>query len=117
MAAGLLERFGGEVPTAIDDLVTLPGVGRKTANVIRAVAFGLPGIAVDTHVKRLAGRLGLSESEDPEVIEHDLGGLLPRADWGSFGLRLILHGRRVCHAKRPDCGGCVLADVCPSAGI
>lgn len=115
MAGALLERFDGEVPSALDDLVTLPGVGRKTANVIRAVAFGLPGIAVDTHVKRLAGRLALTDSDDADVIEHELGRLLERDQWGPFGLRLILHGRRICHARRPDCGGCAMADICPSA--
>jgi endonuclease-3 len=116
MSKALLEQFAGNVPSGLDDLVTLPGVGRKTANVIRAVAFGLPGLPVDTHVKRLARRLGLTESEDPSVVEHDLSGLLRLADWGPFGLRLILHGRRVCHAKRPACETCALADLCPSAG-
>ena len=111
------ERFGREVPQAMEDLVTLPGVGRKTANVIRSVAFGLPGLAVDTHVTRLTRLLGLTESDDPVKIESDVTRLLPPAAWGSFGLTLILHGRRVCVARRPRCADCVLNDFCPSAGI
>ena len=111
------ERFGGEVPQAMEDLVSLPGVGRKTANVIRSVAFGLPGLAVDTHVTRLTRLLGLTESDDPVKIESDVTKLLPPKDWGSFGLELILHGRRVCVARRPRCADCVLNDFCPSAGI
>jgi len=115
MAAALEERFGGEVPPAMEDLVTLPGVGRKTANVVRSVAFGLPGLAVDTHVARLTRLLGLTESSDPDRIEYDVTALLPPAAWGRFGLELILHGRRVCVARRPRCAECVLADFCPSA--
>jgi endonuclease-3 len=115
MAAALEERFGGEVPAAMEDLVTLPGVGRKTANVVRSVAFDLPGLAVDTHVARLTRLLGLTESNDPVRIEADVTALLPPATWGKFGLALILHGRRVCVARRPRCGECVLADFCPSA--
>lgn len=117
LARELEERFGGEVPQAMEDLVTLPGVGRKTANVIRSVAFGLPGLAVDTHVTRLTRLLGLTESQDPVKIESDVCALLPPAAWGSFGLKLILHGRRVCVARRPRCADCVLTDFCPSAGI
>jgi endonuclease-3 len=109
-------RFGGEVPRAIEDLVTLPGVGRKTANVIRSVAFDLPGLAVDTHVTRLTRLLGLTTSDDPVHIETDVCSLLPARDWGSFGLKVILHGRRVCVARRPRCEDCVLSDFCPSAG-
>jgi endonuclease-3 len=108
-------RFNGEVPTALDDLVTLPGVGRKTGNVIRSVAFGLPGLAVDTHVGRLSRLLHLTESDDPVKVETDVCSLLPAADWGSFGLKVILHGRRVCIARRPRCADCVLNDFCPSA--
>ena len=108
-------RFGGEVPTALEDLVTLPGVGRKTANVIRSVAFGLPGLAVDTHVARLTGLLGLTGSDDPVKIESDVTALLPPAEWGGFGLKVILHGRRVCIARRPRCADCALNDFCPSA--
>lgn len=116
LARHLEERFAGEVPEAMEDLVTLPGVGRKTANVIRSVAFGLPGLAVDTHVTRLTRLLGLTESHDPVKIESDVCALLPARDWGSFGLMLILHGRRVCVARRPRCADCVLNDFCPSAG-
>lgn len=115
MATGLVERFGGAVPRSIEDLVTLPGVGRKTANVVRSVAFAEPGLPVDTHVKRLARRLGLTTSNDPVKIEADLCALVEPADWGALSLRLILHGRAVCAARRPRCGECVLADVCPSA--
>ena len=115
LARDLDQRFGGEVPQAMEDLVTLPGVGRKTANVIRSVAFGLPGLAVDTHVTRLSRLLGLTESDDPVRIESDVCALLPARDWGTLGLRLILHGRRVCVARRPRCSECALADFCPSA--
>jgi endonuclease-3 len=109
------ERFGGEVPTALEDLVTIPGVGRKTGNVVRSVAFNLPGLPVDTHVARLTRLLGLTTSTDPDRIEQDVCALLPRAEWGTFSLRLILHGRRVCIARRPRCIDCLMADFCPSA--
>jgi endonuclease III len=115
MAAALLDRFGGEVPTALDDLVTLPGVGRKTGNVVRSVAFALPGLPVDTHVGRLSRRLGLTVEEDPVKVELELNSFLPPAERGPFSLRTILHGRRVCDAKKPNCGGCVLEDLCPSS--
>jgi endonuclease-3 len=115
MAQGLLERFDGEVPTALADLVTLPGVGRKTGNVVRSVAFGLPGLPVDTHVGRLSRRLGLSELEDPVKLELQLNSYLPRSEWGPFSLRMILHGRRVCDAKKPLCAECRLEDICPSS--
>ena len=115
MATAVEERFGGEVPAAMEDLVTLPGVGRKTANVVLSVAMGRPGLPVDTHVQRLSHRLGLTEETDPVKIEHALGALLPRAEWGLFSLRLILHGRRVCIARKPRCGECVLHDFCPSS--
>jgi endonuclease-3 len=111
----LAERFDGEVPQALEDLVTLPGVGRKTGNVIRSVAFDAPGLAVDTHVTRLTRLLGLTESSDPIRIESDVCALLPPATWGGFGLRVILHGRRVCVARRPRCSDCLLNDFCPSA--
>jgi endonuclease-3 len=117
MAQALLGRFGGEVPTALEDLVTLPGVGRKTGNVVRSVAFGLPGLPVDTHVGRLARRLGLTQEEDPVKVEAELCRYLPPAQWGPFSLRLILHGRRVCDAKKPRCGYCVLEDICPSSQL
>jgi len=114
MANALLERFGGEVPTALEDLVTLPGVGRKTGNVVRSVAFDLPGLPVDTHVGRLARRLHLTAEEDPVRVELALNVMVPPAERGRFSLRLILHGRRVCDAKKPRCEDCVLADLCPS---
>jgi endonuclease-3 len=117
MANVLIERFDGEVPSGLADLVTIPGVGRKTGNVIRAVVFKLPGIAVDTHVKRLANRLGLTDQDDPAKIERDLDGLLPAADRGDFGLRMILHGRRVCSARKPECEICVLESFCPSSQL
>jgi endonuclease III len=115
MAQGLLDRFDGEVPTELDDLVTLPGVGRKTGNVVRSVAFGLPGLPVDTHVGRLARRLGLSTLDDPVKLELELNRFLPPAEWGPFSLRTILHGRRVCDAKKPQCAHCVLEDICPAS--
>ncbi len=117
MAHRVVERFGGEVPCEIDDLVTLPGVGRKTANVLRSVAFNLPGLPVDTHVGRLSRRLGLTSHEDAVKVEHDLNAMLPPREWGEFSLRLILHGRRVCDAKKPRCGDCDLAEICPSSEL
>jgi endonuclease-3 len=116
MAAGVVERFGGEVPSRMEDLVTLPGVGRKTANVLRSVALDLPGLPVDTHVGRLVRRLGLTEETDPVKAELALNAMVPARDRGVFSLRLILHGRAVCVARKPRCGDCVLADFCPSAG-
>ncbi len=115
MANRLVEHYGGEVPTRLDDLVTLPGVGRKTGNVIRSVAFRLPGLPVDTHVLRLTKRLGITDEEDPVKVEMILNPMLPASERGDFSLRLILHGRRVCVARKPRCGECVLADFCPSA--
>ena len=115
MASALVERFGGEVPHRMSDLVTIPGVGRKTANVVRSVAMGEPGLPVDTHVQRLSHRLGLTEQTDPVKIELELNPMVRTDERGPFSLRLILHGRAVCKARRPDCGACVLADVCPSA--
>ena len=115
MAAAVEERFDGEVPRELADLVTLPGVGRKTGNVIRSVAFDLPGLPVDTHVGRLARRLKLTSETDPVKAEHDLDALVDPDERGRLSLRLILHGRRVCTARKPRCGDCVLADVCPSA--
>jgi endonuclease III len=117
LARALEDRFDGEVPTRLEDLVTLPGVGRKTANVIRSVGFDLPGLAVDTHVTRLTRLLGLTESDDPVKIESDVCRLLPPREWGALGLRLILHGRRVCIARRPRCADCVLNDFCPSSRL
>jgi endonuclease-3 len=115
MARVLDEEYGGEVPTEMQDLVRLPGVGRKTANVVRSVAFDLPGLPVDTHVGRLALRLKLTTETDPVKAETDLNALVPPEERGRFSLRLILHGRQVCFARKPNCDGCVLADVCPSA--
>lgn len=117
MAGRLVEVYDGEVPTALEDLVTLAGVGRKTANVVRSVALGLPGLPVDTHVLRVAGRLGLTEEDDPVKVERDLDPYLPAAKRGPFGLRMILHGRRVCDARRPRCDECVLAHLCPSMTV
>lgn len=115
MARALVERYGGEVPTALEDLVTLPGVGRKTANVVRSVGFGLPGLPVDTHVGRLSRRLGLTVEEDPVKVELELDSYLRPAERGPFSLRTILHGRRVCFARRPECERCTLEDICPSS--
>ena len=115
MARNVMERFDGEVPSAIEDLVTLPGVGRKTANVLRSVVFDLPGLPVDTHVGRLSRRLGLTKEEDPVKVEYELNAMFDPKDWGGFSLRLILHGRRVCDAKKPKCDACELADICPSS--
>jgi endonuclease-3 len=117
MAGVLVERFGGVVPSSIEDLTTLPGVGRKTANVIRSVGLGLPGLPVDTHVGRISRLLGLTAETDPVKAEHELSALLPPAEWGSFSLRVILHGRQVCVARRPRCVDCVLNDFCPSAEL
>src|SRR4051794_13500000 len=115
MANALEERFDGEVPTELADLVTLPGVGRKTGNVIRSVAFGLPGLPVDTHVLRLTARLKLTRETDPVKVELDLNGIVAPEERGALSLRLILHGRRICIARRPKCAECLLVDICPSA--
>ncbi|MDQ6853694.1 MAG: endonuclease III [Actinomycetota bacterium] len=115
MARALVERFGGEVPRDLEDLVTLPGVGRKTANVVRSVAFDLPGLPVDTHVARLVRRLKLTNETDPVKIELDLNGIIEPDEQGKLSLRLILHGRQVCTARKPRCDICVLNDICPSA--
>ena len=116
MAQELLDRFDGVVPGNMADLVSLPGVGRKTANVVRSVALDLPGLPVDTHVARITGLLGITEHKDPVKIERELNPMVPAAERGEFSLRLILHGRRVCIARRPRCHECVLASFCPSAG-
>ncbi len=113
----LLEEFDGHVPRRLDELLRLPGVARKTANVVAAELGHAQGIVVDTHVRRLSQRLGLSRRDDPVKIELDLQRVVPRADWARFPHLLIWHGRRVCDARRPLCGGCVLADLCPSARI
>jgi endonuclease-3 len=116
LGAALVERFGGEVPPKLEDLVTLPGIGRKTANVILGNAFGIPGITVDTHFGRLVRRFGWTELEDPVKVEHAIGELVPRKDWTMLSHWVIFHGRRVCHAKKPACGACLLAKDCPSFG-
>ena len=117
MANALVERFDSTVPSAIEDLVTIPGVGRKTANVVRSVAMNEPGLPVDTHVGRLSTRLGLTTQTDPVKVEFELNDMIPPAERGTFSLRLILHGRAVCDARKPRCHDCVLASFCPSAGV
>jgi endonuclease III len=116
-ARDLVDRYGGEVPPRLDDLVTLPGIGRKTANVILGVAFDIPGFAVDTHVTRLTNRLGLVATKDPVKIERYVTRMIPPSEWTGFSLRLILHGRRICVARRPRCEECVLNDFCPSSSL
>ncbi|NOX29377.1 MAG: endonuclease III [Actinobacteria bacterium] len=117
MANALLDKHEGDVPTTVKDLTALPGVGRKTANVVRSVAFGLPGLPVDTHVKRLAHRLEITQLDDPVKIEMAINPMIPQDERGEFSLRVILHGRRVCFARKPNCGECVLNDFCPSAEV
>jgi len=112
----LVERFDGEVPHTLDELVTLPGFGRKTANVVLGNAFGIPGITVDTHFGRLARRWRWTESTDPVKVEHEVGALFPKKDWTILSHRVIWHGRRVCHARKPACGACAIARLCPSYG-
>jgi endonuclease-3 len=114
-ARQLVERFNGEVPATMEELISLAGVGRKTANVVLGHAFDLPGIIVDTHCKRVSRRLDLTRSEDPVQIERDLSRLLPAEQWTGFSHRLIIHGRRICHARKPDCKGCVVEQLCPSS--
>jgi endonuclease III len=118
MASALIEDHGGEVPRTMQELVALPGVGRKTANVVLGNAFGVDeGIVVDTHVRRVSGRLGLTQNRDPEKIERDLMQVVPEQDWTVFSHLLILHGRRTCKARKPDCPNCSLNDICPSAEL
>ena len=117
MASALVERYDSEVPGAMEELVTVPGVGRKTANVVRSVALGLPGLPVDTHVLRLSRRLGLTTETDPVKVERELNSMIAPAARGTFSLRLILHGRRVCFARSPRCPDCVLNDFCPSSSV
>lgn len=113
----LCDRFGGEVPNRMEDLVSLPGVGRKTANVVLGNAFDIPGLTVDTHFGRLVRRFGWTAEEDPVKVERAVGDLIPRASWTSVSHQLIWHGRRVCRARTPACGECVLAHLCPSARV
>ncbi len=118
MATRLRDEFGGEIPRDLETLTSLPGVGRKTANVVLGTAFGLAsGVVVDTHVKRVAFRLGLTANTDPERIERDLMAILPRAEWVVFSHRVILHGRQLCLARKPWCGKCPLASFCPKVGV
>jgi endonuclease III len=116
LGQALCERFGGEVPRRMKDLVTLPGVGRKTANVVLGNAFGIPGLTVDTHFGRLARRFHWTTNTDPDKVEQDVAALFPRKEWTMLSHRLIWHGRRVCHSQRPACGACALARLCPSYG-
>jgi endonuclease III len=116
LSQALVERHDGEVPPRLDDLVKLPGVGRKTANVVLGNAFGIPGITVDTHFGRLARRLGWTDETDPVKVEHEVGALFPKKSWTNLSHHLIWHGRRVCHARNPACGACPVARWCPSYG-
>src|ERR1700719_2732382 len=116
-AQDIVERFGNKLPDTMEDLVTLRGVGRKTANVVLGHVYGKPGLVVDTHVRRLSFRLGLTKSSEPEIIEQDLCAILPSSDWTSFSMRLILHGRQVCEARAPRCGECALLTDCPQVGV
>jgi len=116
LSAALRDRFGGEVPPRLTDLVTLPGVGRKTANVVLGNAFGVPGITVDTHFSRLSRRFGWTTSTEPDKIEAEVGAMFPKSEWTMLSHRLIWHGRRICHARKPACGVCPLARFCPSFG-
>jgi endonuclease-3 len=113
----IVEEHGSEVPGTMEELVALPGIGRKTANVVLGNAFGVPGITVDTHVNRLSCRLGLTKNTDPEKIEQDLMQLIPDKEWTMFSHRMIFHGRQVCFARKPNCPGCTLKDVCPKIGV
>lgn len=117
LGQALVERYDGEVPGKLKDLVTLPGVGRKTANVVLGNAFGVPGITVDTHFGRLVRRFGWTDEEDPVKVEHAIGAMFPRKDWTMLSHVVIFHGRRTCHARRPACGACPIAKWCPSYGI
>jgi endonuclease III len=116
LSAALRDRFGGEVPGRLEDLVTLPGVGRKTANVVLGNAFGVPGLTVDTHFGRLARRFGWTQSQEPEKVEQEVGELFPESEWTMLSHRLIFHGRRICHSRKPACGACPIAPLCPAYG-
>ena len=116
LGTALVERFDGEVPARLKDLVTLPGVGRKTANVVLGDAFGVPGITVDTHFGRLARRFAWTDQDDPVKVEHAVGALFPKKDWTMLSHVLIFHGRRTCHARKPACGACTVSSWCPSYG-
>jgi endonuclease III len=116
LSQALVERYDAEVPGRLEDLVTLPGVGRKTANVVLGNAFGVPGITVDTHFGRLVRRFGWTDETDPVKVEHAIGALFPKKDWTMLSHHLIWHGRRRCHARKPACGACPLARLCPAYG-
>ncbi|MFP5019285.1 endonuclease III [Pseudonocardia phyllosphaerae] len=117
LGAAVVEKYGGELPARLEDLVKLPGIGRKTANVILGNAFDVPGITVDTHFGRLVRRWGWTTEEDPVKVEHAVGALVPRRDWTTVSHEVIFHGRRVCHSRKPACGACTLAVDCPSYGL
>jgi endonuclease-3 len=117
LAIKILEDFDGEVPGNLESLITLPGVGRKTANVVLGHAFDIPGITVDTHFGRLSRRFGWSTSQDPVKVEHEVGALIPQKEWTNLSQRMIWHGRRICHSRKPACGACPLSKICPSVGI
>jgi endonuclease III len=116
LSVALRDRFGGQVPRTLEEMITLPGVGRKTANVVLGNAFGIPGITVDTHFGRLSRRFGWTGQVEPDKVETEVGALFPPSEWTMLSHRLIWHGRRVCHARKPACGACVLAQLCPSFG-
>ena len=117
LSSKITTEFDGSVPNKLEELITLPGVGRKTANVVLGHAFGIPGITVDTHFGRLSRRFGWSKSQDPVKVEFEVGDLIPRKEWTNLSQRLIWHGRRVCHSRNPACGACPLAKYCPSFGV
>ncbi|CAB5240483.1 unannotated protein [freshwater metagenome] len=117
LAVKLQSDFAGEVPSTLEELITLPGVGRKTANVVLGHAFDIPGITVDTHFGRLARRFGWTHEKDPVKVEHTVGALIPQKEWTNLSQRMIWHGRRICHSRKPACGVCPLAKMCPSVGI
>jgi endonuclease-3 len=117
LGARIVEEFDGEVPSTLEELITLPGVGRKTANVVLGHAFNIPGITVDTHFGRLSRRFEWTESMDPVKVEHEVGELIPQKEWTNLSQRMIWHGRRICHSRKPACGACPVAKICPSVGI
>jgi endonuclease-3 len=117
LGSRIVEEFAGEVPATLDELITLPGVGRKTANVVLGHAFNIPGITVDTHFGRLSRRFEWTSSEDPVKVEYEVGELIPQKEWTNLSQRMIWHGRRICHSRKPACGACPVAKICPSVGI
>jgi endonuclease-3 len=117
LGSRVVEEFDGKVPATLEELITLPGVGRKTANVVLGHAFNIPGITVDTHFGRLSRRFEWTTSEDPVKVEHEVGELIPQKEWTNLSQRMIWHGRRICHSRKPACGACPVAKICPSVGI